>query len=62
MVVSDFMPSIEVLLLSLIYHLQPQCDGFISAYYISFFIFCCFHLEACSYLIRDREGVDLDGN
>ena len=26
-----------------------------------FFLFGCYLLEACSFLMRDRKGVDLDG-
>ena len=53
-------PSLGALLLLLICFVQLRYESF--CFSLSYMImFCCYLLEACSFLMRDRKGVDLKG-
>lgn len=58
-----FVSSLGALSFVLVCLVQLQYDGFCFLLFITLYslMFCCYLLEACSFLMRDRKGLDPDG-
>ena len=51
---------LEALFLSLVCHVQTQCEGFCFILLYFILLFCCYLLEGCSFQTRDRKEMGSD--